>query len=360
MKSRKSLPAGRQGFIPIIIAIVVAVAVLTGGGYVAYKYIAPQFQPQVQPEQNTNQTENQTVEPSDPTASWKTYTNSQYGFEFKYPSKYDIKTYDHVRNGPDDAIISYILIGKFPNNLPTALVDYYQINVKGDIYSLEGLKNYFVDSRLASDIQPVVNTTLAGQSATEMKFYQNVGGGAYVDAIGTVKNNTAYIVSAWNSQASNKNQQEFNQIISTFKFTSSNWDIDDCISYGQLPNLIDCYNKYCSKVSPKLEKELFVGKTITSSAASGTWWNFINNDTATIEQGRGVDDSAVPIKYKTWNLESGQLTVKDSTTFKNFSFYDCGDGKMEGIAFSSYMADNGDGYKEHLSEYRIQTVEKIP
>ena len=32
----------------------------------------------------------------DATANWQTYTNTQYGFEFKYPDKFDIKEEDFV------------------------------------------------------------------------------------------------------------------------------------------------------------------------------------------------------------------------------------------------------------------------
>jgi len=58
--------------------IIVLVAVILFGGVFAYQhfFVKPQVQI-IQPVQKINQT-----------AGWKIYTNTQYGFEFKYPSNY--------------------------------------------------------------------------------------------------------------------------------------------------------------------------------------------------------------------------------------------------------------------------------
>lgn len=73
----------QKGFIlPIVIAIVV-VAILGAGGYFAYKqYVAPK-------EQINNESQDQTAGPAlNEVEGWKTYTNTQYGFEIKYPSSW--------------------------------------------------------------------------------------------------------------------------------------------------------------------------------------------------------------------------------------------------------------------------------
>jgi len=57
------------------IIIIVVVAVVLFGGVFAYQYFTAQTQPVVQNQQVQN---NQT-------AGWKTYTNTQYGFDVKYP-----------------------------------------------------------------------------------------------------------------------------------------------------------------------------------------------------------------------------------------------------------------------------------
>jgi len=53
--------------------IIIAFAVIVSGGVFAYQYFF------IPGEKNNIET------PTDQTAGWKTYTNNEYGFEFKYP-----------------------------------------------------------------------------------------------------------------------------------------------------------------------------------------------------------------------------------------------------------------------------------
>jgi len=57
------------------IVIIVVIAIILFGGVFAWQYFTAKSQPGVQSPQNQNQT-----------AVWKTYTNTQYGFSFNYPS----------------------------------------------------------------------------------------------------------------------------------------------------------------------------------------------------------------------------------------------------------------------------------
>lgn len=61
---------------PLAIGIIVVVAVLAGAGVLGYQYYYI-------PKQEANVENVQ-----DETADWKTYTNTQYGYEIKYPSDY--------------------------------------------------------------------------------------------------------------------------------------------------------------------------------------------------------------------------------------------------------------------------------
>lgn len=73
---------GQKGISTIVgIAIIVAAVAVLFGGVFAYQYFTIKAQKNSEffaTWQKTNQTQTQT-------AGWKTYTNSQYGFEIKYP-----------------------------------------------------------------------------------------------------------------------------------------------------------------------------------------------------------------------------------------------------------------------------------
>ena len=77
----------KKGFvIPLIIAIVAVLAV--GGGYWYYS-LSTSFNHSLKP--------NNLATSTDQTAGWKTYTNTQYGFEFKYPKDWIIEA-DDINN----------------------------------------------------------------------------------------------------------------------------------------------------------------------------------------------------------------------------------------------------------------------
>jgi len=58
--------------------------------------------------------ENPTPTP-DPTANWKTYTNEKYGYTFKYPSSFDLKTAKDLEYGGSGWETVYFV----PNNIPS-------------------------------------------------------------------------------------------------------------------------------------------------------------------------------------------------------------------------------------------------
>ncbi len=61
----------QKGFAPVIILVLVVLVVV---GYFGYKNFQPKLQTVFSPEASAT---------TDPTANWKTYTNSQYGLSFK-------------------------------------------------------------------------------------------------------------------------------------------------------------------------------------------------------------------------------------------------------------------------------------
>jgi len=140
--------------------------------------------------------------------------------------------------------------------------------------------------------------------------------------------------------------------------------LEDCIAYDQLGSIEGCYNKYCTKISPDINKDFLVNKKIISFAASGIEWRFISGTNLLILRGHSVDDPEIPAQTGTWLINNGVIITQDpwikdpnsQFSFKNLQFYNCGDGKTEGIAKSSIWADYGSGNKEYLIEYRIVDI----
>lgn len=82
MNKVRAVALKQKGFVPILIVIILATAVL--GGYLVYQN---QPKPTPSPEPSPLSTE-APAKVEDPTANWKTYTDSTFGYSFKYPADY--------------------------------------------------------------------------------------------------------------------------------------------------------------------------------------------------------------------------------------------------------------------------------
>jgi hypothetical protein len=190
---------------PIAITIIVVFAIILVGGALAYQYYWPQA------EENNR----------DETADWQTYKNEQYGFEVKYPKS--LYAYEDKISGNLETI-STLTQGQLKN-----------LSYKED-YGLIWI-NYFNDKTL----DEYYNLLVAKPNKDNFLTQQIDMGGSigykiyYHEQIFSKENITAfYIVSDKNKKgvisfsvklACDKEKicenyaEEFNQVISTFKFT---------------------------------------------------------------------------------------------------------------------------------------------
>lgn len=86
----------QKGFANIIL-IVVIVAVFVG--VVGYFVFGKKSEQATQQQQTTTQTK-----PKDESANWKSYRNEEYGFEFKYPTGWEIIDESYTGGFPESAI----------------------------------------------------------------------------------------------------------------------------------------------------------------------------------------------------------------------------------------------------------------
>ena len=158
--------------------------------------------------------ENQISQPQ--TDDWKTYTNSDYGFEIKYPmqsghSNYLSDSIDQFNKNYKD-----LSIGSSGVDIPTPQGDSSEWHI--DVQSLDRTKcsDYNIGS------QEVFDIILGGSKG---KKYQNVTttehGSFYTITTACIeKNNFAFIIDCIHGgKSDNYNYDSFNQMLSTFKFT---------------------------------------------------------------------------------------------------------------------------------------------
>ena len=141
---------------------------------------------------------------TDPTANWKTYTNTQYGFSFKYPVGFEVK-----ENAPGYFVITTTAENAFNGSLQ------------------EGIS---IDARLLEPYTSMVNarksitdslTITENKEISEWEIYQGIGkdgmlkGVEFRIAISPYKTGAIRLETITNV----KFLDIFDQILSTFKFT---------------------------------------------------------------------------------------------------------------------------------------------
>lgn len=187
----------QKGIAPIIAVIVLAVVLAGVGGAYFFK------------QQQAKQVSKANV--ADATASWKTYANTQYGFEVKYPADTQCGQFSENSNG--DFNFGRIEIAVlFPEGLDlNSFVDsYLSRNVSGEFNTVESKKQVKINAGDAIKVAYRFGGTNRYGEVTFLENKRNVYGIGYT--AGGFDCNEPQI---------------FSQMLSTFKFTDQTSDTTD-------------------------------------------------------------------------------------------------------------------------------------
>jgi len=199
----------QKGFIPIIIILIVLI------GFVGVYYVGT-LKPQKvvdspTPTAISTVSTAPTAKPvvtSDPTANWKTYTNSQYKFLFTYPKELTY-LYDQLSGGN-------LLLQNFDGSKPRKELDSdFQFVLTVSKYGGNPLEDY-----------PKLWESEYGKNQTKdiivggVKAIKGFSGQKYtpVPTVWFTDNNTLFTVQLSNPKSTN--EEWFDQILSIFKFTN--------------------------------------------------------------------------------------------------------------------------------------------
>jgi len=197
----------QKGFILPIIIIVVVIAVLGTAGYFAYKqYSAPKpvactQEAKVCPDGSSVGRTGPNCEFAqcpDQTANWQTYTNSEYGFEIKYPESSQCR-FSEIDKG-------VFAFGRIELNV----TDSKELDLNDYVDS------FINDNNLAVDIRQNINIANRGGVKLTYRF----GGTNRYGEVNFIKNNENIHAIGFTAGGFTCDEpQIFDQILSTFKFT---------------------------------------------------------------------------------------------------------------------------------------------
>lgn len=198
----------QKGLAPILIVLILAVLI---GGYLVY-----QNQPKPTP---SPQPTNQLSPASDETANWKTYTNSKYGFSFKYPSDLVVSEPGSIRL-TNEVPMSQVASDKYIN----ILIFVHSIDPQIDLK--KWVEKDTTRNRPDGTVGSIVVGTIENYKSSSLQGF-TYHGGAEVNikhvVIQKKDNIIDFTLDCYQTGCSYKDNPDaeriFNQILSTFKFT---------------------------------------------------------------------------------------------------------------------------------------------
>ncbi len=211
---------GGRPMVSKTLLIILAVAALAVGGYFAGAYYMANYQDfYLWPYEAEAPIATFTPRPSptptpDPTAGWKTYTNAEYGFEFKYPGDWNLINLESSRMSDFSIAIDPVLTKIPEGDQPFAL----QLGIYNDLSKLDTLKLKPVS--LADYLEKY--STQSGHWFSNTSSYNVAGVSGYKTTAVGFGNFTDYYFEK-NSLIFEivrfSDKSEIDLILSTFKFT---------------------------------------------------------------------------------------------------------------------------------------------
>ncbi|MCX6812044.1 MAG: PsbP-related protein [Candidatus Berkelbacteria bacterium] len=224
-------------WLKILIAVVLTIIIVGGG---TYYYMQRKLtndknnlqsqidslNKQIKDLQTTSSTSStSTTATTDPTAGWKTYTNSTYGFSFKYPADLAaISTNSYAEEGKlsDNLFKIYFQGGHDPNNnTPLLLATYSLFAVVYDGNSISNISDWLVSKfRNTGELSSFSPTLVANKIAGEAAYSAQVGCCAGYDYSYFFRHGGKIFRIGTNYESAGTNHGAYlDSIVATFQFT---------------------------------------------------------------------------------------------------------------------------------------------
>jgi hypothetical protein len=188
----------QKGLAPILIVILIALGI---GGYILY--------------QKQYQSLSQQVLQIDEMSSWKTYTNTKFGYSIKYPDKWEfiidersIWISPYPKDNDPSSYYGGISISVVDNPENLSITDFNKERQRG-----RGIKTGLLEE---SDYKQIKVNDLDGLIISGSQVPQPGGGDA---EIFIKKGLNIYVLTHFIGKGKTVSDEEFNKILSTFKFT---------------------------------------------------------------------------------------------------------------------------------------------